>query len=89
MLRVTVVNRFSLTVNGVVVIGYLFKATVDFFNTTNEARDYPPNCTIVQYLTITVSVSHLFDHRSFFQSYLSVVIVRPFLCGMSHCVQRM
>ena len=89
MLRVTVVNRFNPTVNGVVVIGYLFKKTVDFINMTNEARDYPPNCTTVQYLTITVSVSHLFDYRSFFQSYLSVVIVRPFSYGISYCIQRM
>ena len=73
--------------NGVVVIGYLFKATVDFINITNDDRDNPPNSTIVQCLTIALLVDHLF--RSFSRSYLSVVIVRTFLYGISYCIQRM
>ena len=56
-------NRIKSTGNGVVVIGYLFKATVDFINITNDDRDNPPNSTIVQCLTIALLVDHLF--RSF------------------------
>ena len=73
--------------NGVVVIGYLFKATVDFINVTNDDRDNPPNSTIVQCLTTALLVDQLF--RSFSPSYLSVVIVRTFLYGISYCIQRM